>query len=226
MHLISCKETVYSMSWNVTIILVYRYFRSGAPPVINPLQTRFPKDTIVPGSFAVTLTWTLPNRTTGVFNVTSPLPGDWFLAAHLPKDEGKISVKVSKNIKDKAVITGLKMRESFLLLTRAKLVDYEKCLMFMVVHVRSSRHLCIYNWSCSLPHSQWVAFMGSHLKVSAVISELVIDFFFKWDYVCVSCQCSLFRLGCNLRDNGIFLLYNALNIHLYILHHVRSTLLF
>ncbi|KAG5280716.1 hypothetical protein AALO_G00063200 [Alosa alosa] len=75
---------------NVTV-----YFRSGAPPVINPLQTRFPRDTIVPSSFAVTLTWTLPNRTTGVFNVTSPLPGDWFLAAHLPKDEGKISVKVT-----------------------------------------------------------------------------------------------------------------------------------
>lgn len=76
-------------------VIVSRYFRSGAPPVINPLHTRFPQDTIVPGSFAVTLTWTLPNRTTGVFNVTSPLPGDWFLAAHLPKDEGKISVKVS-----------------------------------------------------------------------------------------------------------------------------------
>lgn len=71
-----------------------RYFRSGAPSVINPLHTHFPKDTAVPGSFALTLTWTLPNRTTGVFNVTSPLPGDWFLAAHLPKDEGKISVKV------------------------------------------------------------------------------------------------------------------------------------
>uniref|UniRef100_H3A514 Transmembrane protein 8B n=1 Tax=Latimeria chalumnae TaxID=7897 RepID=H3A514_LATCH len=69
------------------------YFRPGAPPVINPLQTHFPKDTVVPGSFAVTLTWTLPNRTTGVFNITSPLPGDWFLAAHLPKDGGKISVK-------------------------------------------------------------------------------------------------------------------------------------
>ncbi|KAG7270406.1 hypothetical protein CRUP_009127, partial [Coryphaenoides rupestris] len=52
-----------------------------------------PSYTVVPGSFAVTLTWTLPNRTTGAFNVTSPLPGDWFLAAHLPKDEGKISVK-------------------------------------------------------------------------------------------------------------------------------------
>lgn len=65
--------------------------------MINPLHTRFPGDTVVPGSFAVTLTWTLPNRTTGVFNVTSPLPGDWFLAAHLPKDEGKISVKVCVN---------------------------------------------------------------------------------------------------------------------------------
>ncbi|MGH0176978.1 UNVERIFIED_CONTAM: hypothetical protein FKN15_010055, partial [Acipenser sinensis] len=75
---------------NVTV-----YFRSGAPPVINPFHTSFPKDTIVPGSSAVTLTWTLPNRTTGVFNITSPLPGDWFLAAHLPKDEGKISVKVN-----------------------------------------------------------------------------------------------------------------------------------
>ncbi|XP_055488086.1 transmembrane protein 8B [Leucoraja erinacea] len=69
------------------------YFRPGAPPVINPLHTRFPGDTVVPGSFAVTLTWSLPNRTTGAFNITSPLPGDWFLAAHLPKDTGKISVK-------------------------------------------------------------------------------------------------------------------------------------
>ncbi|CAI5787992.1 8B isoform X1 [Podarcis lilfordi] len=69
------------------------YFRSGAPPVINPLRTHFPRDTAVPGSFALTLTWTLPNRTTGVFNITSPLPGDWFLAAHLPKEQGKISVK-------------------------------------------------------------------------------------------------------------------------------------
>ncbi|ETE59046.1 Transmembrane protein 8A, partial [Ophiophagus hannah] len=70
-----------------------RYFRSGAPPVINPLGMHFPRDTAVPGSFALTLTWTLPNRTTGVFNITSPLPGDWFLAAHLPKEQGKISVK-------------------------------------------------------------------------------------------------------------------------------------
>ncbi|XP_070336376.1 transmembrane protein 8B isoform X3 [Odocoileus virginianus] len=70
------------------------YFRSGAPPVINPLHTHFPGDTAVPGVFSLTLSWTLPNRTSGIFNVSSPLPGDWFLAAHLPQAHGHISVKV------------------------------------------------------------------------------------------------------------------------------------
>ncbi|XP_024618761.1 transmembrane protein 8B isoform X2 [Neophocaena asiaeorientalis asiaeorientalis] len=69
------------------------YFRSGAPPVINPLHTHFPGDTAVPGVFSLTLSWTLPNRTSGIFNVSSPLPGDWFLAAHLPRTHGHISVK-------------------------------------------------------------------------------------------------------------------------------------
>ncbi|KAI5613134.1 transmembrane protein 8B isoform X1, partial [Silurus asotus] len=92
-NLITFKEQGGTFGDNCPDRNVTVYFRSGAPPVINPLNTHFPKDTVVPGSFAVTLTWTLPNRTTGVFNVTSPLPGDWFLAAHLPKDEGKISVK-------------------------------------------------------------------------------------------------------------------------------------
>lgn len=71
------------------------YFRSGAPPVINPLHTHFPADTAVPGVFSLTLSWTLPNRTSGIFNVSSPLPGDWFLAAHLPQAHGHISVKVA-----------------------------------------------------------------------------------------------------------------------------------
>ncbi len=117
-------------------------------------------------------------------------------------------------------ITGLKMRESFLLLTRAKLVDYEKCLMFIVVHVRSSRHLCIYNWSCSLPHSQWVAFMGSNLKVSAVISELAIDFFFKWDYICISCQSAHYFAWVVISETMAFFfckmpLYSCIYIYVY-----------
>ncbi|XP_067838172.1 transmembrane protein 8B [Heptranchias perlo] len=92
-NLITFKEQGGSFGDTCPDLDITVYFRSGAPPVVNPLHTRFPKDTIVPGSFVVTLTWTLPNRTTGVFNITSPLPGDWFLAAHLPKDKGKISVK-------------------------------------------------------------------------------------------------------------------------------------
>lgn len=85
-HLIACFPPL--------LILVPRYFRSGAPPVINPLHTHFPGDTAVPGVFSLTLSWTLPNRTSGIFNVSSPLPGDWFLAAHLPQAHGHISVKV------------------------------------------------------------------------------------------------------------------------------------
>nr|XP_020832778.1 transmembrane protein 8B isoform X2 [Phascolarctos cinereus] len=80
-------------SGNSGIPLYREYFRSGAPPVINPLNTHFPPDTVVPGVFSLTLSWTLPNRTSGIFNVSSPLPGDWFLAAHLPQAHGRISVK-------------------------------------------------------------------------------------------------------------------------------------
>ncbi|XP_018428871.1 PREDICTED: transmembrane protein 8A-like, partial [Nanorana parkeri] len=92
-NLITFKEQGGTFGDNCPDRSVTVYFRPGAPPVINPLNAHFPRDTAVPGSFTLTLTWTLPNRTTGVFNVTSPLPGDWFLAAHLPKDEGKITIK-------------------------------------------------------------------------------------------------------------------------------------
>ncbi|XP_073468167.1 transmembrane protein 8B [Aquarana catesbeiana] len=92
-NLITFKEQGGTFGDNCPDRSVTVYFRPGAPPVINPLNTHFPRDTAVPGSFTLTLTWTLPNRTTGVFNVTSPLPGDWFLAAHLPKDDGKITIK-------------------------------------------------------------------------------------------------------------------------------------
>lgn len=70
------------------------------------------------------------------------------------------------------------MRESLLILISAKLVDYEKCLCsWLCTYVP----LGIYAFIIEAAHfrSQWVAFMGSNLKVSAVISELVIDFFFK-----------------------------------------------
>eukprot|EP00079_Xenopus_tropicalis_P013899 XP_002943473.2 PREDICTED: transmembrane protein 8A isoform X2 [Xenopus tropicalis] len=92
-NLITFKEQGGTFGDNCPDRTITVYFRAGAPPVINPLGAHFPRDTAVPGTFTLTLTWTLPNRTTGVFNVTSPLPGDWFLAAHLPKDDGKITIK-------------------------------------------------------------------------------------------------------------------------------------
>ncbi|XP_051982850.1 post-GPI attachment to proteins factor 6 [Xyrauchen texanus] len=71
---------------NITV-----HFRAGAPPVINPIYTAFPNSTSV--SLAHNLTLIIPSGQSinvTLFNVTNPKPGDWFLAAHLPKDDGKI----------------------------------------------------------------------------------------------------------------------------------------
>uniref|UniRef100_A0A4W3HZL0 Transmembrane protein 8B n=1 Tax=Callorhinchus milii TaxID=7868 RepID=A0A4W3HZL0_CALMI len=117
------------------------YYRAGAPPVINPLHTRFPQDTVIPSSFTVTLTWTLPNRTTGVFNVSSPLPGDWFLAAHLPKDEGKISVKARVHSSSQAsVLTPIPCSfpiPSNSLLTRVFVPSYTSAVTVQLIGCRS-----------------------------------------------------------------------------------------
>lgn len=71
---------------NITV-----HFRAGAPPVINPINTEFPNSTSV--TFAQNITINIPSGQSSnvtLFNVTHPKPGDWFLAAHLPKDDGKI----------------------------------------------------------------------------------------------------------------------------------------
>ncbi|KTF87629.1 hypothetical protein cypCar_00035826 [Cyprinus carpio] len=78
---------------NITVYVWH--FRAGAPPVINPLGTAFPNSTSV--SLAHNLTLIIPSGQSSnvtLFNVTHPKPGDWFLAAHLPKDEGKIEQQV------------------------------------------------------------------------------------------------------------------------------------
>ncbi|XP_066517707.1 post-GPI attachment to proteins factor 6 [Hoplias malabaricus] len=67
------------------------HFRAGAPPVINPILMGFPNSTAV--SLAFNLTLRVPSGQTiniTQFNVTNPVPGDWFIAAHLPKNDGKI----------------------------------------------------------------------------------------------------------------------------------------
>lgn len=71
---------------NVTI-----YVRWGAPPVINPVGSTFPNLTLWSHALSLTLPVTLHSSTT--FNLSDPAPGDWYLAAHLPRDDGRIEHK-------------------------------------------------------------------------------------------------------------------------------------
>ncbi|KAJ0011826.1 hypothetical protein NQD34_012801 [Periophthalmus magnuspinnatus] len=81
-HNFNCRQ------YNVSI-----YLRWGAPPVINPVGTVFPKDTVWshPHSLRLPVPVTLQSSTT--FNLTSPAAGDWYIAAHLPEDDGRIEQK-------------------------------------------------------------------------------------------------------------------------------------
>ncbi|XP_053410901.1 post-GPI attachment to proteins factor 6 isoform X2 [Nycticebus coucang] len=69
------------------------YFRYGAPPVINPLGTRFPDNTSVQPSFHVSMPLSTMLLSNTSVNVSHPAPGDWFVAAHLPPSSQKIQVK-------------------------------------------------------------------------------------------------------------------------------------
>ncbi|XP_047445065.1 post-GPI attachment to proteins factor 6 [Mugil cephalus] len=71
---------------NVTI-----HLRWGAPPVINPIGLAFPNSTFWSPFLSLTLPVTSQNSTT--FNLSNPAPGDWFVAAHLPEDDGRIEQK-------------------------------------------------------------------------------------------------------------------------------------
>lgn len=72
--------------YNVSI-----YLRWGAPPVINPVGTVFPKATLWSPPYSLTVPVTSHSSTT--FNLSTPAPGDWFIAAHLPEDDGRIQQK-------------------------------------------------------------------------------------------------------------------------------------
>lgn len=69
------------------------HFRSGAPPVINPLGTSFPDDTSVQPSFQVRVPLSAAPLSNASVNVSHPAPGDWFVAAHLPPSSQKIELK-------------------------------------------------------------------------------------------------------------------------------------
>ncbi|KAM4556403.1 post-GPI attachment to proteins factor 6 isoform 1-T1 [Fundulus diaphanus] len=67
------------------------HIRWGAPPVINPTETVFPNATLWTPSLSLSLLVTSQSSTT--FNLSDPAPGDWFVAAHLPEDDGRIEQK-------------------------------------------------------------------------------------------------------------------------------------
>ncbi|XP_067407279.1 post-GPI attachment to proteins factor 6 isoform X2 [Emydura macquarii macquarii] len=69
------------------------HFRYGAPPIINPLGTRFPSNTTVRPSYNRTLTLSAALQNSTFVNITTPAAGDWFIIAHLPEAAGKIEVK-------------------------------------------------------------------------------------------------------------------------------------
>ncbi|XP_076018502.1 post-GPI attachment to proteins factor 6 isoform X2 [Genypterus blacodes] len=71
---------------NVTI-----HIRWGAPPVINPVSSVFPDDTLWSPCVSLSLLVKSENSTT--FNLSNPAPGNWFIVAHLPEDDGRIEQK-------------------------------------------------------------------------------------------------------------------------------------
>nr|DBA19232.1 TPA: hypothetical protein GDO54_015098 [Pyxicephalus adspersus] len=75
---------------NVEITVHFRY---GAPPVVNPLGYSFAVNTSLPFSFNRTMKFQNSQQSNVYLNVSNPTPGDWFVAAHLPKDTEKIEIQ-------------------------------------------------------------------------------------------------------------------------------------
>ncbi|MBN3303921.1 TMM8A factor, partial [Amia calva] len=102
LHLFKVPEDTVLVRWLLTVSKVSGsncgdhnvtiHFRAGAPPVINPLETQFAKNTaFFPAQNLTMMVNDGQNNT--FFNVTNPVAGDWFVVAHLPKDDGKIEHK-------------------------------------------------------------------------------------------------------------------------------------
>uniref|UniRef100_A0A8K9WSX8 Post-glycosylphosphatidylinositol attachment to proteins 6 n=1 Tax=Oncorhynchus mykiss TaxID=8022 RepID=A0A8K9WSX8_ONCMY len=71
---------------------VTMYMRWGAPPVIDPVGRLFPNNTVTSPVLSLNLPMTSSQSNT-TFNLSNPAPGDWYLAAHLPRDDGRIEHK-------------------------------------------------------------------------------------------------------------------------------------
>ncbi|KAL1005223.1 hypothetical protein UPYG_G00056300 [Umbra pygmaea] len=84
---VSRDNSLHCGIYNVTM-----YIRFGAPPVIDPAGRVFPNNTVTSPVFSLNLTMNSPQSNT-TFNLSNPTSGDWFLAAHLPQDDGRIEHK-------------------------------------------------------------------------------------------------------------------------------------
>ncbi|XP_069840388.1 post-GPI attachment to proteins factor 6 [Dendropsophus ebraccatus] len=69
------------------------HLRYGAPPVINPLGYSFAPNTSVPFSFNQTMRFRNSMQSNLHLNISNPAPGNWFVAAHLPKATEKIEIQ-------------------------------------------------------------------------------------------------------------------------------------
>ncbi|XP_019733426.1 post-GPI attachment to proteins factor 6 [Hippocampus comes] len=79
-HSFHCRER------NVSI-----HIRHGAPPVINPTDTAFPNMTLWNPPYSLLLPVT--SLSSATLNVSYPAPGEWFVATHLPENDGRIEQK-------------------------------------------------------------------------------------------------------------------------------------
>uniref|UniRef100_A0A4W3ITF9 EGF-like domain-containing protein n=1 Tax=Callorhinchus milii TaxID=7868 RepID=A0A4W3ITF9_CALMI len=74
---------------NITV-----HIRAGAPPVINPLQTKFEANTVAVPAHSFTMELASIRQSLSLMNISNPISGEWYVAAHLPKDIGKIELKL------------------------------------------------------------------------------------------------------------------------------------
>lgn len=91
------RRLIFCLSQHLFPLTSYRlsfasHIRWGAPPVINPAGSSFPNETLWSPGLSLSLPVTSQSSTT--FNLSNPAAGDWFVAAHLPVDDGRIEQKV------------------------------------------------------------------------------------------------------------------------------------
>lgn len=91
-HPLSLLNFLPNLFFSYISSLFCSHIRWGAPPVINPIGLVFPSATQWSPCLSLTLPVTSHSSTT--FNLANPAPGDWYIAAHLPEDDGRIEQKV------------------------------------------------------------------------------------------------------------------------------------